>query len=88
MSDQVYVPWERRQGSGDEVTLPGQDTGQGETEVREWTDPLPGSSREALVPYQEVYQTYLEAANQAMEQSYIPPALREYVRAYFAGLEP
>jgi hypothetical protein len=85
---QVYVPWERRKGGDAEMRLLGQDTGQGETEVREWADPLPGSSRAALVPYQEVYQTYLDAANQAIEQSYIPPALREYVRAYFTELEP
>jgi hypothetical protein len=70
------------------VTLPGQDTGQGETEVRERTDPLPGSARQALVPYQEVYRSYVDAANQAIEQSYIPPALKEYVRAYFSELEP
>jgi len=88
IGDQVYVPWERRPGSGEEITIPGQDTGQGETEVRERTDPLGGTTRQALVPYQEVYQTYLDAATQAMEQSYIPPALRDYVRAYFSELEP
>jgi len=85
---QVYVPWERRPGTGQEVTLPGQDTGQGEIETRERTDPRPGTPGQALVPYHEVYYEYLDAANQAMEQSYIPASLKEYVRDYFSRLEP
>jgi len=85
---QVYVPWERRPGTGQEVTLPGQDTGQGEVETRERTDPRPGTPGQALVPYHEVYYEYLDAANQAMEQSYIPASLKEYVRDYFSRLEP
>jgi hypothetical protein len=56
--------------------------------VRERQDPLPGSPGEALVPYHEVYYDYLDAANQAMEHSYVPPALQDYVRDYFSQLEP
>jgi hypothetical protein len=88
LDQQVYVPWERRPDGGDEVTFPGQDTGQGESEVREREDPLPGTPEEALVPYYEVYYEYLDAANQAMERTYVPPGLQEYVRAYFSHLEP
>jgi hypothetical protein len=88
LDQQVYVPWERRAGSGDEVSIPGQDTGQGETEIREQENPLPGSSGEALVPYHEVYTEYLDAAAQAMERSYIPSGLKDVVREYFARLEP
>ena len=88
LDQHVYVPWERRADGGDEVTLPGQDTGQGESEVREREDPLPGTPEEALVPYYEVYYEYLDAANQAMERTYVPPGLQEYVRAYFSQLEP
>jgi hypothetical protein len=88
LDQQVFVPWERWPGSGEEVTLPGQDSGQGESEVRERENPLPGSSGEALVPYYEVYHQYLDAANQAMERTYVPPGLQEYVRAYFSQLEP
>ena len=88
LGQQVYVPWERRQGSGEEVTIPGQDTGQGETQTRESTDPLPGTPGEALVPYHEVYYNYLDSANQAIEQSYIPTGLKDYVREYFSQLEP
>jgi len=82
------VPWERRPGSGEEVTLPGQDSGQGESQVREQENPLPGTPGEALVPYYEVYYEYLNAANQAMERTYVPSGLQEYVREYFSRLEP
>jgi hypothetical protein len=88
LDQQVYVPWDRRPGQGEEVTIPGQDTGQGNTEVRERPNPLPGASGEALVPYHEVYYDYLDAANQAMEQTYIPSGLKDYVREYFSRLEP
>jgi hypothetical protein len=88
LDQQVFVPWERRPGSGEEVTLPGQDSGQGESEVRERENPLPGTSDEALVPYYEVFYEYLDAANQAMERTYVPSGLQEYVREYFSRLEP
>jgi hypothetical protein len=88
LDQQVYVPWERRQGSGDELFISGQETGQGETEVREQTDPLPGAPSPALVPYYEVYYEYLDTANQTIERSYVPSGLRDYVKEYFSRLEP
>ena len=88
LEQQIYAPRDRGPGSGDELTISGQDTGQGESDVRERTDPLPGSAGEALVPYYEVYFEYLDAANEAMEQSYIPSGLKDVVREYFSRLEP
>jgi hypothetical protein len=88
LDQQVYVPWERRRGSGDQVTITGQDTSQGETQVREQKEPLPGAPGEPLVPYHEVYYDYLDAAHQTMERSYIPSGLKDYVREYFSQLEP
>ena len=88
LDQQVYVPWERRGGSGDELTISGQETGQGEIEVREQRDPLPGAPNPVLVPYYDVYYDYLDAANQSIERSYIPPGLKNYVRDYFSQLEP
>jgi hypothetical protein len=88
LDQEVYVPWDRRPGTGEELVISGNDTGQGATQVRERQDPLPGSPGEALVPYHEVYYDYLDAANQAMEHSYVPPALQDYVRDYFSQLEP
>lgn len=85
---QVYVPEERLQGSGDELFIPGQDSGQGETQVREGEQPLPGLTTPALVPYQQVFSNYLQSASQAIDQGYIPPGLRDFIRDYFSQLEP
>jgi hypothetical protein len=88
LDQQIYVPWERRQGNGEEITITSVDTGQGEAQVREHEEPLPGALGQALVPYHEVYYDYLDAANQAMERNYIPPGLEDFVREYFSQLEP
>jgi hypothetical protein len=40
------------------------------------------------MPYHEVYYEYLDAANQFIENSYIPSGLKDYVRDYFSNLEP
>ncbi len=88
LDQQVYVPWERSVNTGEELFIPSQDTGQGEAQLREQRDPLPGAANPALIPYQEAYYNYLDAANQTMERSSIPPSLQDYVRDYFSQLEP
>lgn len=85
---QVYVPWDRRPTGDESVFIPGQDTDQGETQTREQRDPLPGAHGPAIMPYYEVFETYLNSANQAIEQSYIPSSLKDYIREYFSQLEP
>jgi hypothetical protein len=40
------------------------------------------------MPYYEVFQSYLDSASQAIEQTYIPSGLKDYVREYFSNLEP
>jgi hypothetical protein len=85
---QVYTPWERRQDEGDPFYIPVADSGEGETQVRERYDPFPGSPGQALVPYHEVFFTYMDVANQAIEQSYIPSNLKDFVKEYFSQLEP
>jgi hypothetical protein len=40
------------------------------------------------VPYREVYAEYAEQAGAALEGSYIPLGLKQYVREYFSSLEP
>jgi hypothetical protein len=74
--------------TGEELFIPGQDTDQGETETKEQRDPMGGVLNPSLIPYDAVYQSYVDAANQAMEQSYIPPGMRDYIRDYFSQLEP
>ncbi|MFN2226681.1 MAG: hypothetical protein ACK2UY_10245, partial [Anaerolineae bacterium] len=85
---EVYVPWERRGAAGQELFIPGQEGSEGQTQVRERQAPSSGTLGPALVPYQDVYYTYSDAAHQALEQGAIPPGLRDLVRAYFSQLEP
>jgi hypothetical protein len=40
------------------------------------------------VPYQQVLPQYEQAASEALDQSAIPPHLKDYVRDYFSQLEP
>ncbi|MBZ0300792.1 MAG: hypothetical protein K8J31_13665 [Anaerolineae bacterium] len=45
-------------------------------------------SGQSLVPYNQVYSDYSNAANRSLESDYIPLALRDVVREYFSSLEP
>jgi len=42
----------------------------------------------AAVPYREVYAEYADQAGAALEGSYIPLGMKQYVRDYFSSLEP
>lgn len=42
----------------------------------------------ALVPYNQVYSQYTDAAGQALDDSYIPLGMKGYIRHYFGALEP
>ncbi|MEZ4708669.1 MAG: hypothetical protein R3A44_15785 [Caldilineaceae bacterium] len=86
--DQVYAPWARQPTAGEELFIPGQGADQGQSQISTQKDPLPGAAAPALVPYQQVYQQYLDIASQNIEQSEIPAGLRDYVRDYFSQLEP
>ena len=41
-----------------------------------------------MVPYNQVYGQYADAAGQALEESYIPLGMKGYIRHYFGALEP
>lgn len=43
---------------------------------------------QALVPYDQVYGQYADAASQALDESYIPLGMKGYIRQYFGALEP
>jgi hypothetical protein len=40
------------------------------------------------VPYDEVFSDYSDAANQALENDYIPLGMKDVVRDYFTSIEP
>jgi hypothetical protein len=88
LGDQVFVPWERRNSESEAVSIPGQDTGQGETITRENPNPSGGLPGDALIPYQQVYTEYFNAAQQAINRSEIPLVYRDLVRDYFTQIEP
>ncbi|MFX1355576.1 MAG: hypothetical protein ACFFGP_16600, partial [Promethearchaeota archaeon] len=82
--DPIYAPERLGEEGGERIDVPGQGEGgppTGETE---------GEPREgqALVPYNEVYTDYQAQAASALENSYIPRGMKEYVRAYFSSLDP
>jgi hypothetical protein len=88
LESQVFAPWQKSIDNGSQIFIPGQETQQGETTTTESKDLLPGVSNPALIPYTQVYYNYMNTANQAIEQNYIPSNLVEYVRLYFSSLEP
>lgn len=88
LDSQIYVPREKRPAGGNEITVPGQDTGQGTEQTRQSQSPLPGTSNPSLIPYRSVYQSYLDTASQALDQNPIPADLKDFVREYFSNLEP
>lgn len=86
--EQVYSPWGRPGGEGEQEFIPGREGADGETTTHTESDPSPGAESTALVPYSEVYAAYQEAASQTMEREYVPTGLKDYVREYFSRLEP
>jgi len=88
LAGQVYSPWQRPAPSGDQLFIPGQDTGQGETQTSQGQSNQPGSSNPALVPYSQVYYNYFTAASQAIQAGHIPSSLSTYVKEYFTQLAP
>jgi hypothetical protein len=83
----VYAPWQRPASTGEQLFIPGQDSGSGETTTTEGANPEPGAANPALTPYLQVLPQYRNSANQAMQQSHIPAAMLDYVRQYFSSLE-
>jgi hypothetical protein len=88
LGEQVFNPWERHPNQGKGVSIPGQDTSQGETIIYENPIPSGGLPGPVLIPYQQVYTQYIEAAQQAINRSDIPTSYRNLVRDYFTQLEP
>lgn len=88
ISPQIYTPFQFGPPSGSPLTIPGQDTGQGQTQTSQSQSQLPGAFNPALVPYYQVFNYYLNVANLAMQQAYIPPALLQYIQLYFLSLQP
>lgn len=82
--DEVYVPYRfDEEGAGVDVGR------EGDEGMPVGGAPLPAPEEgRAGVPYREVYAEYAAQAGAALEGSYIPLGLKQYVRDYFSSLEP
>jgi hypothetical protein len=65
----------------------GREGSEGGVPVGGTTLPAPEGAQ-AAVPYREVYAEYAAEAGAALEGSYIPLGMKQYVREYFSSLEP
>lgn len=80
----VYAPG-RLASQGRQVVLP-------DTQGTNAPNPSGQSSvapdGDASVPYQEVFSTYADAADEALQTDQVPADRRDYVRDYFSSLDP
>jgi len=84
--DEVYVP-DRFDEGGAGVDL-GREGAEGDgVPVDDAPLPIPQGGQ-ANVPYREVYADYAAQAGAALEGSYVPLGMKQYVRDYFSSLEP
>jgi len=80
----VYAPRRLGPGEGPQLFL---ETNPGDAPLVEG-DFAPNPAGEALVPWNQIYRDYRDAAGRALERDYIPPGLRDVVHDYFSALEP
>jgi hypothetical protein len=51
-------------------------------------NPTEFTNEGSTVPYEQVFGDYQDAANEALQDDYIPLGLKGYIRDYFSSLEP
>jgi hypothetical protein len=84
--DRIYAPQRLGGEGGEQVDVPG--SGESDPGGSEGEGLPPPERGEALVPYDEVYTDYQAQAASALENSYIPRGIKDYVRDYFSSLDP
>lgn len=80
----IWQP-QRLQESGTPVQL---ESGQAETTQGAQSSARPAPEGGSVVPYQQVYRQYAQAADEAVSSGAIPLERRELVRRYFSALDP
>lgn len=80
--DTINVPSSIIDENVSEIRLGSDDT---HTQQGDFTDNPTGT---ITVPYQDVFNTYLNNATSALEQTYIPIGLRDVIRNYFTAIHP
>ncbi|NWG21029.1 MAG: hypothetical protein HXY39_11995 [Chloroflexi bacterium] len=87
-SDMIYQPYTPDGQPRDVERIQGQESQSGQTQVQQGQANVPGGVNASQVPFQQVLPEYQRAAGEALDQSAIPPHLKDYVRDYFSRLEP
>jgi len=82
----IYSPYRLGGSGGPDVGLPG--SGEPGDDIVGQGDTSPDDSGRSVVPYNEVFGAYSEAAYQAIDSGTVPIGLRSLVRDYFSSLEP
>jgi len=82
--DEVYIPY-RLDENGQPVNVGRPDDEGAPVGSAPLLPPFDG---QAAVPYRQVYADYATQAAAALESSYIPLGMKQYVRDYFSALEP
>jgi low affinity Fe/Cu permease len=90
-SENVFVPdlVDLSQFEGEDIELPAEcianpaDCGGLLSET-----PTEFGDEQSIVPYEQVFGDYRNAANEALADDYIPLGLKGYIRDYFSSLEP
>ncbi|MFW5691447.1 MAG: hypothetical protein ACOCXZ_02990 [Chloroflexota bacterium] len=80
----VFAP-RRSPGQGDTDIVLEPDTSNAPLQEGDFSENPEGQS---TVPYDQVFSDYANTANTALDQGYIPLALRDVVREYFTSLAP
>ncbi len=83
-SNDVYAP-ERINSQGQDVQL---QEGRGVAAPNPQGRPNQAPNGNSNVPYQSVYSSYAQAADEALQNGEVPSELRDYVRDYFSSLNP
>jgi hypothetical protein len=82
----IYAPQRLGGSGGDNVTLPGSGSPNGE--VMGQSGVTPGTNNPSQVPYTQVFAEYANAYRQAIDSGQVPLQLRDLIRQYFSSLEP
>ena len=86
--DMIYQPYDPANLPSHPEQIQGQQGQGGSTQVQQGQSNLPGAANSSQVPYQQQLPQYQRAAGEALDQSAIPPHLKDYVKDYFSNLEP
>jgi hypothetical protein len=84
----IYSPYRIGGSGGPEVQLPENGNGQPGEEVVGEGPSRPPTEGGSVVPYNQVYQQYEQAAQHAVESGQAPVTLKPVIKDYFSSLEP